>query len=82
MLTWSTRSTTTSSLRRLSAATTRYLAVSASLQWGPWGPPGYFRELDGLAPVRMTDDATIAIYRMEDLRPIAAIPEQRDDGSG
>ena len=22
---------------------TRYLAVSASLQWGPWGPPGFFR---------------------------------------
>jgi Dolichyl-phosphate-mannose-protein mannosyltransferase len=42
---------------------TRYLAVSASLQWGPWGPAGYFRPLDGIEPVRMTDDATIAIYR-------------------
>ena len=29
------------------AATTRFVAVSASLRFGPWGPPGYFRELDG-----------------------------------
>lgn len=47
--------------RRLSART-RYVAVSASLQWGPWGPEGYFRALDRLRPVRMTDDQTIAIY--------------------
>ena len=33
------------------AADTAYLAVSASLQWGPWGPPGYFRRLDPLPPV-------------------------------
>jgi hypothetical protein len=45
-------------------ARTRYLAVSASLQWGPWGHEGYFRPLDGVAPVRLTDDATIAIYRV------------------
>jgi 4-amino-4-deoxy-L-arabinose transferase-like glycosyltransferase len=45
-------------------ARTRYLAVSASLQWGPWGPEGYFRELDAVAPERFTDDATIAIYRV------------------
>jgi 4-amino-4-deoxy-L-arabinose transferase-like glycosyltransferase len=44
-------------------ARTRYLAVSASLQWGPWGPEGYFKELDTVAPVRMTGDGTIAIYR-------------------
>jgi 4-amino-4-deoxy-L-arabinose transferase-like glycosyltransferase len=44
-------------------AQTRYLAVSASLPWGPWGPDGYFRALDAVAPVRLTDDATIAIYR-------------------
>jgi hypothetical protein len=44
-------------------AETHYLAVSASLQWGPWGPDGYFQGLDGVAPVRMTDDGTIAIYR-------------------
>jgi hypothetical protein len=45
------------------SARTRYLAVSASLQWGPWGPDDYFRALDGVPPVRLTDDATIAIYR-------------------
>lgn len=48
-------------------ARTGYLAVSASLQWGPWGPDGYFRALDGIAPVRLTDDRTIAIYRTSDL---------------
>ena len=40
--------------RRLVSATTRYVAVSASLQWGPGARPGFFRELDGIAPVRMT----------------------------
>jgi hypothetical protein len=44
-------------------ADTAYLAVSASLQWGPWGPERFFQELDGVRPVRLTDDATIAIYR-------------------
>jgi hypothetical protein len=47
---------------RLEAATRR-VAVSASLQWGPWGPPGYFGALDDIAPERLTDDRTIAIYR-------------------
>ena len=47
---------------------TEYLAVSASLQWGPWGPPGYFRRLDRVTPMAFTDDATIAIYRASDLR--------------
>jgi 4-amino-4-deoxy-L-arabinose transferase-like glycosyltransferase len=46
------------------SAETKYVAVSASLQWGPWGPPGYFRSLNDLVPVDMTDDATIAIYRL------------------
>jgi hypothetical protein len=41
---------------------TRYVAVSASLQYGPWGPPGFFRRLDALTPVAYTDDGTIAIY--------------------
>ncbi|MFO0950866.1 MAG: hypothetical protein U0835_06865 [Isosphaeraceae bacterium] len=45
----------------------RYVAVSASLQHGPWGPEGYFRALDGLRPVATTDDATIAVYRAADL---------------
>jgi hypothetical protein len=44
-------------------ARTQYLAVSASLQWGPWGPEGYFKALGQLKPERLTDDATIAIYR-------------------
>ena len=47
---------------------TAFLAVSASLQWGPWGPSGYFRALDALAPVAYTDDSTIAIYRTSDFR--------------
>jgi hypothetical protein len=48
-------------------AETAYLAVSASLQWGPWGPEGYFRRLDSLTPVGMTDDRTIVIYRVADI---------------
>ena len=51
----------------LESATTPFVAVSASLQYGPWGPPGFFRGLDGVAPVAMTDDATIAIYRSDDM---------------
>ncbi|MFO0910230.1 MAG: Gfo/Idh/MocA family oxidoreductase [Isosphaeraceae bacterium] len=51
---------------RLSAAT-EFVGVSASLQWGPWGPPDYFRALNGLKPYAMTDDTTIAIYRTRDL---------------
>ncbi|WP_435016894.1 ArnT family glycosyltransferase [Tundrisphaera sp. TA3] len=50
------------------SATTRYLAVSSSLLWGPWGPPGYFRALEGLSPLIDTDDATIAIFRVDTLR--------------
>ena len=50
------------------AADTEYLAVSASLQWGPWGPPGYFRRLDPLPPVATLEDYTITIYRTADLR--------------
>jgi 4-amino-4-deoxy-L-arabinose transferase-like glycosyltransferase len=47
------------------SAGTRYVAVSASLQHGPWGPEGYFRDLDGVAPDRLTADGTIAIYRAD-----------------
>lgn len=49
---------------------TEFLAVSASLQWGPWGPEGYFRELDGVTPVAYTDDWTIALYRATDLAEV------------
>jgi hypothetical protein len=53
-----------SQLPPISTVTTRYIAVSASLQWGPWGPPGFFQELNHVSPVRMTEDTTIAIYRL------------------
>jgi hypothetical protein len=49
------------------SAKSAYLAVSASLQWGPWGPEGYFRRLDALSPIAMTDDRTIAIYRVAEI---------------
>ena len=54
------------------AAQTRYLAVSASLQWGPWGPAGYFREFDELRPVCYSPDWTVAIYRTADLAELRA----------
>jgi hypothetical protein len=57
-----------SHLPGLDRADTPYLAVSASLQYGPWGPPGFFHELNRLQPLRLTDDKTIAIYRTADLR--------------
>ncbi len=44
---------------------TRYVAVSASLQFGPWGPEGYFQWLGGQVPVAYTDDGTIAIYDLK-----------------
>jgi Dolichyl-phosphate-mannose-protein mannosyltransferase len=56
--------------RRLAPAT-RYVGVSASLQWGPWGPPGFFRTLDRLEPVCYTPDTTIAIYRTADVPGLA-----------
>lgn len=52
---------------RLSAGT-KFLAVSASLQWGPWGPEGYFRELNDVPPICLTDDHTIAIYSASSIR--------------
>jgi Dolichyl-phosphate-mannose-protein mannosyltransferase len=64
---------------------TKFLAVSASLQWGPWAPPGYFQGLDEIAPIAYTDDWTIAIYRASDLRahdysmvsPVSTYPPPR-----
>ncbi|AMV38563.1 glycosyltransferase family 39 protein [Planctomyces sp. SH-PL62] len=53
---------------RVEDATTPFVAVSASLQFGAWGPDGFFRSLDGVAPVALTDDSTIAIYRAADAR--------------
>ncbi len=49
------------------APRTTYLAVSASLQWGPYGPRGLFDPLNHIEPVCFTDDATIAIYRTADI---------------
>lgn len=57
----------------LESATTGYLAVSASLQHGPWGPDGFFRPLDGRAPVATTDDGTIAVYRVRP--PVRLMPD-------
>jgi 4-amino-4-deoxy-L-arabinose transferase-like glycosyltransferase len=54
------------------AAPTAYLAVSASLQWGPWATPGYLQPLEGVAPLCYTDDATIAIYRTADIPGLSA----------
>ncbi len=47
-------------------ANTGFVAVSASLHDGPWGPPGYFESLRYRPPVAWTDDGTIAIYRTPD----------------
>jgi hypothetical protein len=44
--------------------TTRYAAVSTSLQYGPWGPPSYFAKLNGVRPVAVLPDCTMAIYRI------------------
>ena len=59
-----------SNLASLNSVQTQFLAVSASLEWGPWGPPGFFECLKGLRPVVLTDDTTIAVYRTSDLRQI------------
>ncbi len=48
-------------------ARSRYLAVSSSLQFGPWGPASYFRLLDGIRPVRFLEDGTMALYRVQDI---------------
>jgi 4-amino-4-deoxy-L-arabinose transferase-like glycosyltransferase len=48
-------------------APTCYVAVSSSLQFGPWGPDHYFDSLAGVRPIAILDDGTIAIYRSADL---------------
>jgi len=62
------------------SASTAYLAVSASLQWGPWGPEGYFRDLDRLTPICYSSDKTVAIYRTSDLAPRTAVRTGRGPG--
>jgi hypothetical protein len=54
-------------LPRSLTAETAYLAVSASLQWGPWAASGFFRPLEGIRPVCYTPDWTIAIYRTAEI---------------
>ncbi len=54
-------------LPRTLTAETRYLAVSASLQWGPWAVSGFFRPLDGVKVLCYTPDTTIAIYQTADI---------------
>jgi len=48
-------------------ADTRFVAVSASLQFGPWGPPGYFDSLNGIKSVARLPDYSIAIYRFDEI---------------
>lgn len=54
-------------LPRTLTAPSDYLAVSASLQWGPWAASGFLRPLEGVEPICYTPDATIAIYRTADV---------------
>jgi hypothetical protein len=56
---------------RALSAETEYLAVSTSLQWGPWGPQGYFQCLNRVQPGAVTEDSTIAIYRVRDCPELA-----------
>jgi hypothetical protein len=48
-------------------ADTEYLAASASLVWGPWGPPAYFDALRAVEPTAWTEDRTIVVYRTDDV---------------
>jgi hypothetical protein len=63
---------------RLSASTT-YLGVSASLQWGAWAETGYFAPLTGVKPVGFTGDTTIAIYRTSDVPGVQVSEESVAD---
>ena len=49
------------------SAATPFVAVSASLQYGPWGPAGYFQSLEGVRPYAWTDDTTLAVYWTADI---------------
>ncbi len=64
---WLTADSIPSSMPSTLSSSTPYVAVSTSLEWGPWGPETYFRGLRGKKPVQMTADYTIAIYRAEDV---------------
>ena len=45
-----------------------------------WGPDGYFRALDGVPPVAMTDDTSIAVYSAADLKSATLSVNDHDDG--
>lgn len=53
---------------RLEDLKTAYVAVSRSLQYGPWGPPRAFAALDHETPIAVTDDHTIAVYALARLK--------------
>ena len=63
-----------SGLPKLEDLKTKYVGVSASLQWGPWGPAGFFDRLKEINNLSYTYDKTIAVYRREDIPPSIAIP--------
>jgi 4-amino-4-deoxy-L-arabinose transferase-like glycosyltransferase len=68
-------------LPRILTARTEYLAVSASLQWGPWAASGYLRPLEGVKPVCYTPDTTIAIYRTADIPALNRAEETLAQGT-
>jgi len=49
--------------KAVSDCRTQYVAVSTSLVYGPWGPKGYFSTFADQAPVAVTSDGTIRVYR-------------------
>jgi hypothetical protein len=59
------------------SAKTRYVGVSRSLAYGPWGPEGYFDRLKNIKPVVVSPDHTFAIYLTEDLRRRPSEVEKR-----
>ena len=56
------------------AAETRFVAVSTSLQHGPWGPAGYFGALDDAVPVAALPDWSIVVYRTSDIGMPRSLP--------
>ncbi|MFM7318041.1 MAG: ArnT family glycosyltransferase [bacterium] len=43
---------------------TQFVGISTSLLNGPWGPPGYFREMMWHKPLHTTSDWSIQIFRV------------------
>ncbi len=57
---------------------TRYLAISTSLVFGPWGPKGYFSSFADQSPVAVTADGTIRVYRNTALETSAETLQRKD----